>query len=60
MSKIRISFKTPDATYHALQNIDDEDERCEARIVFSKFIEYDEYVTVEFNTETGEAIVVER
>jgi len=60
MSKIRVTFKSPDASYYALQNIQDEDEREHAEDVLRKFIENDEYVTIEIDLDTEEAIVVKR
>lgn len=58
MSKVRATFKSPDALDYALQDIQDEDERERAEEIFRQFVKYGEYVTIEINTETGEARVV--
>jgi len=60
MSKVYIGFKTPDAAYYALQDIQDEDERAEAEAVIDKFLKYGECVTLEFDIESGKAKVLER
>jgi hypothetical protein len=51
--KIRLTFKTPDV----LEHLSDEDnEQC--RAVIGKFIKYEEYVTIELDSENGSATVV--
>ena len=59
MSKIHVGFKTPDAAYYALQDIQDEEKREEAEAIIDKYVKYGECLTVEFDTETGEAKVLE-
>lgn len=51
--KFTLSFKTPDVTDQL-----DEDQKEEAETVLKKFLEYSEYVCVEFDTETMTATVV--
>jgi len=60
MSKITLTFKTPDASYYALQDIQDEDKKAEAEAVIAKFVQYDEYVDIEIDIEAGTATVLER
>lgn len=52
--KVRLTFKTPD-----VEDQLDPDERAEAEGVMSKFIQWSEYITVEFDTVSNTAIVVE-
>lgn len=59
MSKVRITFKSPDAVYHALRDIPDS-EKEHAEEVVSKYVEYYEYVTIEIDLDTEEATVVPR
>jgi len=54
--KFTVTFKSPDAFDTA--DVDDEDVD-EAKELFDRFVEYGEYVTVEFDTETQTAKVVE-
>ena len=56
--KIQITFKSPDALDCATANLS-EDEKDEAAEVIEKFIKYDEYITIEFDTETKTARVLE-
>lgn len=56
--KIRIQFKTPDATHYALEDVPEE-MKSEAEDLINRFVRYDEYLTVEFDTEANTAIVVE-
>ena len=51
--KVRLSFKTPDV----LDQLD-EDEREAAEAVISKYVEYEEYIQVEFDTEKQTATVL--
>lgn len=60
MSKLRVTFKSPDAVDMALQQIQDEEKRDEAENVIRNYVQYGEYVTIEFDIETGEATVVGR
>lgn len=58
--KLRATFKSPDAIFYALKEagIDPNERPIEVADVIDTFTEFDEYVTIEFNTETGRAIVV--
>lgn len=51
--KFILSFKTPDVTDQL-----EEDQREEAETVLKKFLEYSEYVCVEFDTEAMTATVM--
>ena len=51
--KIQLTFKTPDV----LEDLSEGD-RGVAKAVIAKYVEYDEYVTIELDTETGEATVL--
>ncbi len=57
--KIHITFKTPDAVRYALEdanlNQDEEDVILEK---LSKWIKYEELVTIEFDLENGTATVI--
>ncbi len=55
--KFTISFKTPDALSDAVEDVDEAD-RAAVEAVAGKFIEYGEYVNIEFDTKTGEAKVL--
>lgn len=55
--KFKVTFKTPDAVDYAIEDLS-EDEREEAKETARKFIEYDEYVVIEFDTETKTATVL--
>jgi len=55
--KVRVTFKSPDAVFESLRDVD-EDKRAEVEAVASKFIEYEEYITVEIDTEAGTCVVV--
>lgn len=54
--KFTVTFKTPDATHYAMENIP-EDQQDEAEALLKKFVKYDEYVNIEFDTEAGTATV---
>jgi hypothetical protein len=56
--KVRIFFKTPDAVDYALEDIEDEDEKEEVKQQLSKYIKYEECVTLELDTETGKMEVL--
>lgn len=60
--KIQLYFKTPDVVHYALQDEEvlnlDEDQQDEIKSVISKYVEFGEAVTIEFNTKTGEATVL--
>lgn len=59
--KITISFKTPDAINEACEsaNITDTDEINQIYEILRKFIEYSEYVNIEFDLKQGTAKVLE-
>ena len=56
--KIQVTFKTPDV----LSEVDTTDWARRDKVVFDalvqKYIECDEYITVEFDTEAGTCVVV--
>ncbi len=56
--KFRVTFKTPDALDYALDDFPYDESREEAKEVAKQFIEYGEYITVEFDTEAKTATVV--
>ena len=62
MAKVRITFNTPDGVWDSLQEAgyppNDLDEMPEVREAIEKWVEYMEYVTIEIDLKTGEAIVV--
>jgi len=51
--KVYLSFKTPDVIDQL-----DEEEKDAAGELIKKFVEYDENITVEFDTETGTCVAV--
>lgn len=51
-------MKSPDSLHDALQDIEDEDEREKAGEFARQFMEYGEYITIQFDTEEGTAKVV--
>lgn len=55
--KFTVTFKTPDAVDYAIEDLSEE-EREEAKETARKFIEYGEYVRIEFDTETKTATVL--
>jgi len=48
--KIKVTFKTPDVIDDAVRDIEDEDERAEVADYLKRWIEYGEYITIEFDT----------
>lgn len=58
--KFVCTFKTPDALFYALRDIEDEGEREEAGAFAAQWVDYGEYVYIEFDTEAGTAAVVKR
>ena len=56
--KFTVSFKTPDATAYALADIEEDDARQVAQAVVDKYVRYNEYISVEFDTELGTATVL--
>jgi len=64
--KLTVSFKTPDAVDYTIDDMEraefDSDEAFEeakdkARALMDKYIEYGEYVLIDFDTEAGTATV---
>jgi len=61
MTKLRITLKGPDSVSQSLKDagIDEDNiENTEFGEVFDRFVKYAEYVTIELDSETGEATVV--
>ncbi len=61
MAKLRITFKSPDSVTYSLQDAginNGEVGDSEFGEVFDRFVEYEEYVTIELDSETGKATVV--
>lgn len=56
--KFKVSFKTPDAITDALGNVEDEDNYDQALEFARKFVKYDEYLTVEFDTDANTCTVL--
>lgn len=56
--KIQITMKTPDCLYYATQDMEEE-EKVEFEELCKKWFEYDEYVTLEVDTENKTCIVKE-
>lgn len=54
--KFSLTFKTPDVT-DQLNDIEDAEDRAKAESMVEKFLEYGEYITVEFDTESQSATV---
>lgn len=55
--KIRITFKDPDAVEYAFEEARVEMKDYEHKL--ARFFEYNEYVTIEFDLESGAAKVLE-
>ena len=68
--KIQVTFKTPDVVDYAIRcavenmEVNDpyerEDKSIEISDILSKWVNFDEYITVEFDTEEKTAIVIKR
>ena len=58
--KLQITFKDPDGVRESLEGakLDPNKLPKDVEEIVRKFIEYNEYVTIEFDTDTKEAIVV--
>lgn len=56
--KIKLHFKTPDALHYAMEGLTSEEKDAVEQLA-SKWIEYQEYVTVEIDTEEETCVVVE-
>lgn len=55
--KITLTFKTPDVADDALEDID-EKHHAKAKAAIAKYVEYDEYVSIEIDINTGKAKVL--
>lgn len=53
-----ITFKTPDAVQVALEELPADADWESAQKVIDKFVEYNEYVRIEFDTDKGTATVL--
>lgn len=60
--KIRLTFKSPDSVWHGLKDtgIDPNEIPDDIEEVLSKWVRYQEYVTIELDSETGEAVVIQQ
>lgn len=56
--KFQVTFKTPDAVQYALDELPADADWESAQKVLDKFVEYNEYVRIEFDTETNTATVL--
>ena len=56
--KFRVTFKTPDAVQYALEELPADADWESAQKVIDKFVEYNEYVRIEFDTKTQTATVL--
>lgn len=55
----RLTMKTPDALQHAIEDAtDDSDARIKMEDLASEWMEYGEYITVEFDTDKKTCVVV--
>lgn len=60
--KLQINFKTPDATYYPLKEFkqDHTPEELESmENLIKRFVKYDEYVKIEFDTQSQTAKVIQ-
>ena len=57
--KFRVRFKTPDALFYAIQELEEED-RYIAETLAEQFISQGEFVTIELDTEKQTATVLPR
>lgn len=48
--KVRLTFKSPDVVDYAIEDLSEEDKEI-AKTVIKKFVKYDEYITVEIDTD---------
>ena len=55
--RFRLTFKTPDVCDQIPKGIDEENDA--AHELALKFLKYEEYITIEFDTDKGTAIVVQ-
>lgn len=56
--KFQVTFKTPDAVQYALDELPAGADWESAQKVLDKFVRYNEYVRIEFDTETNTATVL--
>ena len=56
--KIKLTFKSPDVLYYALKSMAEEDKE-KAKEVANKYVKYGELITIELDSETAEAKVLE-
>ena len=56
--KVRITFKTPDVLDAAIQDLTKEEQE-EVQSVAEKFMDYGDYLTVEFDTKAKTCVVIE-
>lgn len=54
---LKLTFKTPDVTDHALEDVP-EDQRSAVKQLMRKWVEWDEYLTVEIDTKKETCTVV--
>ncbi len=60
--KLQVSFKTPDAAYYPLKEFKQDhclEEFDKMENLIQKFVKYDEYVTIEFDTQSQTAKVIQ-
>jgi hypothetical protein len=57
MNKFRVTFKSPDACFDAMEELPEEI-KADAENLLRKFVEYGEYVTIEFDLDAGSAKVI--
>ena len=57
--KITLTFKHPDVLDQVDDQIEDEGYRKQAKAICSQWLEYDEYIRVEVDTDTATCTVVE-
>ena len=55
--KVVLSFKTPDVLDDAIEDLSPKEQTMVKRVA-RKFVEFDEYVYIEIDTDTGTAIVL--
>jgi hypothetical protein len=56
--KFRVTFKTPDAVQYALEELPADADWEAAQKALDKFVEYNEYVRIEFDTDNRTATVL--
>ena len=58
--KVKLTLKDPDGVYEGLRDagVDPNDPPAEVERVMRQYVEFSEYVTVEVDTNTGQARVV--